>query len=212
MASETKWRKPRWAWTGYFNKWLSTSDPEVLLKAKIVFDFRPVHGDKAIAEGLREHAIIEASRNTAFTGRLARDCTTMPPPLSLFRSFVVEKDGEHKNRLDLKMRGLVPIVDFARMMALKHCIRETNTLARLRLLGEAGEIPGPLVAEIVYAYEFLMHLRLVHQLKLIEDGLEPHNHLDPGDLTYLERRILQEAFSVVGRIQTFVSKIRTESV
>ncbi len=57
-----------------------------------------------------------------------------------------------------------------------------------------------------------MHLRLVHQLKLIEGGLEPHNHLDPGDLTYLERRILQEAFSVVGRIQTFVSKIRTESV
>ncbi len=128
MASQAKWRKPRWAWTGYFNKWLSTSDPEVLLNAKVVFDFRPVHGDKALAEGLREHAIIEASRNTAFIGRLARDCTTIPPPLSLFRSFVVEKDGEHKNRLDLKMRGLVPIVDFARMMALKHGIRETNTL------------------------------------------------------------------------------------
>ena len=50
---------------------------------------------------------------------LAKDCLTGKPPLSFFRNFIVEKDGEHKNRLDIKTRGLVPFVDFARVMALE---------------------------------------------------------------------------------------------
>jgi CBS domain-containing protein len=208
MASEPKWRKPRSTWTDYFDGWMSASEPEETLNAKIFFDFRPCYGDKALAGVLRSHVIEEAQRRTYFINHLSKDCLTIQPPLSFFRSFIVEKNGEHKNRLNLKMRGLVPVVDFARMMALKHGITETNTLSRLQLLGEAGHIPADLCGEIGQAYEFLMHLRLVHQLKLIEDGKEPNNHLDPASLSDLEKRILKEAFGVVNRMQVFVAKMR----
>lgn len=41
------------------------------------------------------------------------------PPLGLFRQFVLEQGGEHANTLDLKHRGLIPVVDLARFFALE---------------------------------------------------------------------------------------------
>jgi len=37
-------------------------------------------------------------------------------------------------------------------------------------------IPNALCTEIFEAYEFLMHVRLVHQLRMLEDGKEPDNY------------------------------------
>jgi CBS domain-containing protein len=135
---------------------------------------------------------------------LAKDCLAGRPPLSFFRNFIVEKDGEHKNRLDIKTRGLVPIVDFARIMALRHGVRETNTLTRLQILSQADLIPKELYTEACEAYEFQMQLRLVHQLRMMEEGQVPDNHIDPADLSDLEKQTLKEAFAIIGRIQGYV--------
>ena len=135
---------------------------------------------------------------------LAKDCLTGKSPLTFFRNFIVERDGEHKNRLDLKTRGLVPIIDFARVMALKCGIRETNTLARLQLLADGDHIPRELYVETREAYEFQMQLRLVHQLQMMEAGQTPDNYIDPGELSEIEKQTLKEAFSVINRIQGYL--------
>jgi CBS domain-containing protein len=209
MASRSRWRKSYGVWTAYFDRWMSNIEPQEMLNAKIFFDFRSGYGDKALAERLRDHLAEEALRQKVFLNHLAKDCLAIPPPLSFFRNFMVEKDGEHKNRLDLKMRGLVPFVDFARMMALKHGVKETNTLARLQILADGGHLPKELYSETVAAYEFLMQLRLVHQLKLLEAGKDPHNFVDPADLSDLEKATMKEAFGVVNRIQSYVTKMRS---
>jgi CBS domain-containing protein len=125
-------------------------------------------------------------------------------PLSFFRGFLVEKNGEHKDRLDIKTRGLTPFVDFARIMALRNGLRETNTLTRLRMLGEAAAIPNELYTETVEAYEFQTQIRLIHQLRLLESGQQPDNYIDPSELTDVEKQTLKEAFGVIGRIQGYV--------
>ncbi|MEI8183725.1 MAG: putative nucleotidyltransferase substrate binding domain-containing protein [Desulfomonile sp.] len=209
MASKSRWRKPYSVWIGYFDRWMSTTEPQEMLNAKIFFDFRAGYGDRSLGDRLRDYLVNEASRRKFFLNHLAKDCLAIPPPLSFFRNFLVEKDGEHKNRLDLKLRGLVPFVDFARMMALKHGIKETNTLGRLQMLGEAGHITGDMFSETLAAYEFLMQLRLVHQLKLLEAGREPHNFVDPAELSDLEKATLKEAFGVVNRIQSYVTRMRS---
>jgi CBS domain-containing protein len=137
---------------------------------------------------------------------MAKSCLSSRPPLSFFKNFIVEKDGKHKNTFDLKTRGLVFMVDFARLMSLKYGIIETNTLARLNLLRENQYLPQNLCNEIIEAYEFLMHLRLVHQLQMMETDQEPDNHINPKDLTDLERQTLKEAFAVISRLQDFLRK------
>jgi len=124
--------------------------------------------------------------------------------MSFFKNFIVEKDGEHRNTFDLKTKGLVFFVDFARLMALKYSVTETNTLNRLRTLHEEQYIPLDLCSEVIEAYEFLMHVRLVHQLRMIEVDKEPDNYINPSDFSDLERQTLKEAFAVIRRMQDFL--------
>ncbi|MEW6349952.1 MAG: putative nucleotidyltransferase substrate binding domain-containing protein [Thermodesulfobacteriota bacterium] len=209
MASKSTWRKPYSVWSDYFDYWISASGDEDTLHAKIFFDFRSGIGNRTLADRLRNCVADKARRHPTFIRQLARDSLNIKPPLSFFRNFIVEGDGEHKDRLDLKMRGLVPIVDFARVLTLKHGLRTTNTANRLSSLAEAGHLPARLGGDILEAYELLMQVRLVNQMRLIGQGLEPHNFVDPAELSDLEKHTLKGAFGVISEMQSYMAKIRS---
>ncbi len=204
MASNPKWRQPFSQWQAYFEHWVSVPEPTEVLHSTIFFDFRAGYGDAGLAQRLREHLNQKLRGKEVFFRHLAGDCVSSRPPLSFFRNFIVERDGEHKNRLDLKARGLVPLWDFARVMALRHGVSETNTLQRLKAVAEAGHIPDDLYRKAREAYEFQMQLRLVHQLQLVEGGKMPDNYIDPAELTDLEKQTLKGAFSVIASLQNFL--------
>ena len=204
MASNPKWRMSLSAWKKRFAHWIYAPKPQEVLHATIFFDFRGAFGRTGLAEELRNHVMREAAGQDVFLRCLAADCLATRPPLSFFKNFIVEKNGEHKNRLNLKLRGLVPFTDFARVLALKHGIRDTSTLGRLKLLGEGGHLPDDLCREAGEAFEFMLQLRLVHQLEQVEQGPAPDNFIDPASLSALEKRTLKDAFGVVGGMQSFL--------
>ncbi len=207
MASNPKWCQPYSVWQGYFDDWILRPEPKQVLHATIFFDFRPGYGKFDLGERLRDHLTELAMKQEIFLLHLAKDCLASRPPLTFFRNFVVEKDGEHKNRLDIKKRGLVPFVDFARLMSLKFGIKETNTIERLKLLYEAEHISKELYTETVEAYEFQMQIRFVHQLKMMEEGRQPDNYINPSDLTDLEKQTLKEAFGVISKLQAIIKDL-----
>jgi signal-transduction protein with cAMP-binding, CBS, and nucleotidyltransferase domain len=61
---------------------------------------------------------------------MTENALNFKPPLGFFRNFVVESKGRHRNAFDIKS-AMTPIVDFARVYALKNKIDETNTIERL---------------------------------------------------------------------------------
>ncbi len=206
MASNPNWRKPYHVWREYFDKWMASPEPEAVLHSTIFFDFRPGYGSIRIAERLRNHVCAEAPRRGIFLMHLAKNALATKAPLSFFRDFLVEKDGRYKNRLDLKTRGLVPFVDFARVLALRHGLPETNTVARLEALVAGDHIPRDLYAEARQGYEFQMQVRLVHQFRRLQAGLPPDNFIDPVDLSDSEKQTLKEAFGVINRLQSFLKE------
>lgn len=206
MARNPKWCQPYSAWCRYFENWVAAPEPQELLNAMIFFDFRCGYGEVSLAENLRDHLNNLTNRQEIYLMHLAKDCMSHRPPLSFFKSFIVEKNGEHKNTLDIKRQGITPFVNFARVMALRHGISETNTLGRLKELGDAGHISGSLQQAAMDAYELQMQLRLVHQLYQIENGMVPDNHIAPASLTELEKRMLKDAFAVIERLQ---AKLKT---
>lgn len=207
MASNPKWRVNLKTWKDYFTRWISEPNPEEILHATIFFDFRPTYGHLELAKTLRDYLAEQCKKNTAFLYFLAQDCISSPPPLSFFRNFIVEKDGEHKNQLDIKKRGIAPFVDFTRLLSLKNGIKETNTIARMQLLYEGGHLSRELYTEMRDAYDFLMQLRLVHQLQLLEQGKKPDNYIDPASLSDLEKQTLKEAFAVIGRMHSVIKNL-----
>ena len=196
MASNPQWRGTMDTWKGRVNTWTTAPEPERVLASSVFFDFRGVYGHKDLAENLRQHVTNACAGKDLFLRYLAADCLNAKPPLTFFKNFMVEKDGAHKNTLDIKSRGLLPFMDFARVMALYHGIRETSTLGRLELLHQEGHLSRDLFHEAREAFEFLLHSRLMHQLEQMEQGITPDNRLDPGKLSSLEKRTLREAFSV----------------
>jgi CBS domain-containing protein len=106
--------------------------------------------------------------------------------------------------MDIKRQGITPFVNFARVMALKHGVKETNTLARLKVLADEGHISRNLWQAASEAYELQMQLRLIHQLHQLDNGILPDNYINPANLTDLEKRMLKEAFSVIERLQTLL--------
>lgn len=101
---------------------------------------------------------------------------------------------------------MMPIVDFARIHALKNGIEETNTLSRLRRLKKIGVLKEKQFTEIENTYNFLMEVRFVRQITAaIQEGTAPDNHVNPKKLSKIEQTLLKEAFRRIENFQALMS-------
>jgi CBS domain-containing protein len=200
MASNPRWRGPWSTWRDCFDEWIVTPMPPDIYLSPIFFDFRSVAGNGTLAQMLRTRVEMKANRHPRFLQYFVRYFLLNQPPLSFYANTVVEHDGSQSKELDLKTRTVTPFVDFARIMSLLHGIRETNTLSRLSGLADQGRLPAGLHADACRAFEYDLHLTLVHQLRMVETGREPNNLVQPADLSDLERRTLKSSFSVIDRL------------
>jgi CBS domain-containing protein len=204
MASNPKWRQPLRTWKKYFSSWIAEPTPEAILHALIFFDFRPVHGDMALGEALREHLLAHLRDQQVFFGYLANMTVQNRPPVGFFKTFVVEKSGEHKDELNLKVKGIAPLVDIVRLFALEKGLRETSTLERIEALRTKHTVVAELSDELKHAFEFIMLLRIHNQFSQIEAGRIPDNFINPSKLSNLERRTIKDAFGLITKLQDHI--------
>jgi CBS domain-containing protein len=200
MATNPQWRKPLHVWKSYFEDWIRRPEEQSLINVTVFFDFRRAYGELEIEKTL--HPVIESARQQKiFLGRLVRVALRRSPPLGFFRNFVLEHNGDERDLLDLKHRGVGLIVDLARIRALEVGSPETNTLARMRSAVEHNGLDKESADELAAAYELISLLRLRHQYRQIERGEEPSNMVPVSELSKLEQRDLKEAFRSIATNQ-----------
>jgi CBS domain-containing protein len=122
------------------------------------------------------------------------------------------RSGEHKNRIDMKHNGVVPVVDLGRIYALLGRITEANTRARIMSAGDSGVISASGARDLTGAYDTIARIRLENQVRAIRDGEKPGNFLAPADLSDFERSHLRDAFVVVRTMQSAVGHGRAAPV
>ena len=199
MASNPKWCLSLDEWKAAFSAWIDHGDPDALLNATIFFDFRPLLGNATLADELKDWLVDAAEANPRFLHQMAANALRNRPPLGVVRDFVVD-DGT----LDLKMNGVAPFVDGARIFALATGGPATNTAQRLRGAAAKLNIPAGEIEAWIEAFYFIQLLRLRHQHGLEEDEAEVFgkaNRIDPDQLNPLDRRILKEAFRQARKLQ-----------
>ncbi|MBK1698150.1 DUF294 nucleotidyltransferase-like domain-containing protein [Rhodovibrio salinarum] len=202
MATTPRWRQPVKVWRSYFRDWIDTPNPEAQMLASVMFDLRPIGGDVTLFEGLHEETLQRARQNSIFVAHMASNALKHTPPLGLLRGFATIRSGEHKRQLDLKLSGVVPVVDLARIYALKGRLKPVNTRARLEAAAEAGLISQSGGDDLLAAYDTIAETRLRHQARRVEQGEKPNNYMSPEDLPHLERSHLRDAFVVVKGLQS----------
>jgi CBS domain-containing protein len=204
MASNPKWRMTRSAWKAHFSQWIDEPKPQALLNGSIFFDLDGVFGRTQWATELRRFVTDKTRGNRSFLASMARNALSRKPPLGFFKEFVMEKDGQHKDSINIKRRGTAPLTDVIRVHALAVGSNAVNSFERLDDVIQSGILPEGKGADLVDALEYLSIVRIRHQSRQIESGKEPDNNIHPTNLTSFERRNLKEAFQIVSNAQNFL--------
>lgn len=207
MAKNPRWCGSLTKWKNHFSSWIHAAEPEDLLQASIFFDFRGAYGEMRLIDDLRQFLLDSLAGWSGFFRHLTENALHFKPPLGFFRNFVVASKGEHRNTFDIKS-AMMPIVDFARIYALKHGLEETNTLERLHQLYLKKKLSWQEYNDLEQGYSFMMQLRFVRQIEsVVEENTKPDNYINPKKLSRIEQTMLKEIFK---RIEKFQSKLSVE--
>jgi CBS domain-containing protein len=197
MATTPRWRVKGSQWRQYFRRWIDEPDPMAQMLSSVMFDLRPISGETRLFSGLQRRTLEAARKNSIFRAHMIANSLKHVPPLSLFQGFALIRSGEHRNKLDLKLNGVVPIVDLARVYALDGAIEVVNTRERLLAARQAGVLSESAAADLVDCYDLISRIRLEHQARQVRAGEKPDNFLPPSALSAMERKHLKDAFGVV---------------
>src|SRR3569623_1949287 len=197
MASNPKWCLSLDEWQTTFDKWIYHGGPMELLHSTIFFDFRPLHGATHLGTALRDWLQAAAPKPSRYLPQHALAALRSRPPLGMVRDFVTGDD----HTIGLKMNGITPFVDAARIFSLAIGGTHTNTLQRLREIALPLNISTRDVDAYCQAFQFIQQLRLrLHHVQS-EQGTVLTNRVDPDTLNNLDQRILKEAFRQARKLQ-----------
>ena len=201
VMAKGEWRLSFRDWRKTFASWILEPEPKSVMQSSIFFDMRGVAGDLELAARLHGEVLAQARDSKIFRRFLAAESMGHRPPIGLFRQFVQEREGEKSQGLNLKKRGVIPIVDLARVRALEGAIPEVHTEERLRAAAAQGIMNERDADDLIHALRFIGNVRLRHQVALYERGEKPNHLVDPDSLSGLHRRYLRSAFGIVQTAQ-----------
>ncbi len=202
MATNPTWRKTLAQWHRQVSGWVERRSVSVTLMADIFFDFQPIYGDGAMADDLRRHVTDLAQRNRALLSAMARDDTNSAVALGMFGRLAGERrDSIHRGRIELKIRGLLPMVACSRILALAAGVPETGTLQRIEGLAVRGVFSRADADALNAAYHHIGLLLLRQQAADIRAGDPPSPHVELKSLTEQERDLLAGALKAIDRLR-----------
>ncbi|HEX4857582.1 MAG TPA: DUF294 nucleotidyltransferase-like domain-containing protein [Usitatibacteraceae bacterium] len=200
MASNPRWCMSADGWRKEFDRWLRATTGEALLNAGIFFDFRALAGEPAPAHELRAWLGGAARQHPIFLRQMAINALAVKPPLGFVKDFIVDS-GDFPGTIDLKQYGARPIIDVARVYALREGVAHTNTAERLRAVAPAIGMRDEEVLALIDAFHFIQLLRLRPHEGSEGSVKLPPNRIAPDALNELDRRILKEAFRQARKLQ-----------
>jgi len=201
VMAKGEWRMSFRQWRRRFDGWIREPAPRSVMQSSIFFDMRTVAGNAELADRLHREVLQQARDSELFRRFLASESLGHKPPVGLFRQFVQEHGGEQSHGLNLKRRGVIPIVDLARVRALEGALEVIHTEERIEAAAEAGLMSESDADDLIHALKFVADMRLAHQARQLEGGQAPDHLVDPDELSGLHRRYLRSAFSIVTQAQ-----------
>ena len=201
MASNPQWRRSLSGWKELLEQWVTLPKSEHMVNFGMFQDFRTVWGDPRFEAELHAHLLNILQRFTLFFPYMARHIARFPPPVGMFGHIRVERRGEHRGEVDLKKAGIFAVTEGASLLALENGAVGGSTWEKLDLLRQRGILPAGDVEIVYQAYTYLVQLRLHRQLKALEAGKQPSNHLNPLAIPDVERDRLRSALKGVATFQ-----------
>lgn len=193
MAANAAWRRSVDGWNREIGRWVARAEGQNLLNVDIFFDFRRAYGAPGLADALRAAAIDAAAGTPLFLRLLAKEVEEAGTAIGFLGRLRIE-DG----RVDLKRGGTMPLVAYARLLALKCRIAETGTADRLTAAAASGRLAGDEAERLIELQRSLMGFVLDQQLADIGAGIALSARVDLARLSRGGKARLKQALRGLG--------------
>jgi len=209
MASNPKFFGDMNEWKDRVAHWVLSRDLDGkdMMDTYIFLDFRSLHGEQSLEKELKNHIMRLIRKNKSFLPSLAERVVSIPVPVGFFKNFIVEKSGEYKDRLNLKLYGLIPLVTCVKILAFHLQVVETNTIERMRALTRLNAIPSDQEEFLEQAFETFLTLKIRNNLASGDRGRAFGNYVKPSELSTRQKQLLKEAFWAVSQLQKTTQNI-----
>jgi signal-transduction protein with cAMP-binding, CBS, and nucleotidyltransferase domain len=174
----------------------------MLMNCDIFFDFRHVFGEPALSNALRAAIVDIGPKNPQFLRDIFMIEADHAVALGWFGRLREETDGiDRHGVVNLKLRGTLPLVEGARLLALKAGIPATATLARLDGLKERGAINAADHDDLTEAFRHITRLLLRQQIEDFKAGREVDDYVPQARLSPREKERLVASFRAIEKLR-----------
>lgn len=201
MVSNEFWRRNFNSYKELIEKWTYDMSDESVQNLSIFLDAKCVAGDSALLDELMTHLHRSFHSRDDVLAHLAKAVLNFETPLSIFSSFVIQK--EHDNKLDLKKGGLFALIHGVRTLSLQYEISATNTIERIKELNNLGVIDKNFATELIESFDTLSSIRLKAMLEA--KSLDESNYINPRNLEKNQRDLLKDSFKIINKFKKFMS-------
>ena len=206
LASNPRWCQSESQWLETYQKWINDPDPQHLQGMGIFFDPRPLDAPGSLGQTLGASILPQVRQNRALLRYLHSDGTSHRPPVAFLRQYVVAKNGDYHEELDLKQSAVLPVVNAIRVLALEQGIPATSTMDRLAELTRRGLIDQRMAEDLREAYGFITLLGISRFLEDRDRSPRPGEVILPETLNRVQRKMLKDSFAVITRLQDQVAR------
>ncbi|NMH28974.1 DUF294 nucleotidyltransferase-like domain-containing protein [Flavobacterium silvaticum] len=170
VAGNPQWCHSLSDWTKQFESWMNAPGEKSNQISSIFFDFEIAFGEPKMEEILLD-AVFRNNRKNSFFDYLGNDALRKPAALSFFKKFQLEEEGEFRDKFDIKLRAIMPLIDGARLISIAQGIRGiTNTHMRFKQLAMSDTKHSETYLSCAEAFLLLSKYRTLEGLKNDNDG------------------------------------------
>ena len=207
MPVNDRWRGSKLDWKKRIDERF-TRDTGIFepLDIVILTDARAVKGKRKLLDDFMKYFFSMLTNNNSFMKEFTTSAVLMPSALTFFGGFKVEKEGEHKDKFNIKVLGWSPLILSVRMLSLSNGIFETNTLKRISILRERSIIKKEMENALTDAYFTFVRYRIINQMNSRDEGNKSTNFLRPDMLGPDEQDRLRRAMKSVESFQKFIQE------
>lgn len=195
MLSRPLWRQSVSAFSDMLARWIHGGEPDGPMNLAIFLDAAAVAGDVSLLGMARGRVDALLMDDDGFYARFASAIEQFDS--GSWWSRLPGLSGRAAVQVDVKKRGLFPLVHGVRTLALQYRVLSTATVTRLSELEQAGRIDVAVARDLTDALHVLMELKLASNLRQIKEGRKPDSMVRLEELGRFDQTALKESIAIV---------------
>jgi CBS domain-containing protein len=201
MGSTITWCKSLTDWIKQYNNWINTPGENSNDISSIFFDYELIFGEQKIEDAITEIIFKNTKNNALFYDFLGNDALRKNSPLSFFKKFILEEEGQNKDKFDIKTRAIMPLVDGARLLVLSSEIRGiNNTYVRFKQLAITDPKHAEVYLDCAEAFLTLSKFRTLEGLKNENSG----QYVNLEELSRVDKEKLKNALAPMRELEELI--------